>query len=300
MSLSEQPWTLLRLLNWTTNFLKEKKATSPRLDAEVLLAYVLNCERIALYTRFEEVPSEEVKRRFRELIKRRADGEPVAYLVGYREFYSRNFSVSNDVLIPRPETEHLVVETLEIAKGQFAREQLNILEVGVGSGAVVVTLAKELPQANFVAVDICPKALEVARKNSITHGVDQRVELVKSNLLESLPGDSRFQLIVSNPPYLAMDEFEGLESTVKDYEPIKALIGGDCGTELIETLIGQAKRHLYPGGYLLLEVSPFICGKVEKLLQAEPNYDSVIVKKDLAQLERNVLARYTPVSSSLS
>lgn len=313
---SDQPWTVGRLLNWTTDFLKEKGAESPRLDAEVLLAHVRGCKRIELYTAFEQPASEELRTKFRELIKQRAAGKPVAYLVGHREFFSLPFTVTPDVLIPRPDTELLVVRALDIAKPKprvndppersetdDAPEQpapkpaptppkpIAIADVGTGSGILAVTLAKHLPSASVTMVDVSPAALVVAQKNADRNGVSDRIEAFESDLFAAVPAERKFDLIVSNPPYINSEEMQQLAVDVRRYEPTLALDGGPQGTDVIERLIPQAAERLRPGGWLLMEISPTIVGRVEQLLEADPRLELKPTQKDLAGLARVVQAR---------
>ncbi|MFW6125330.1 MAG: peptide chain release factor N(5)-glutamine methyltransferase, partial [Pirellulales bacterium] len=270
-----QPWTIGRLLSWTTEYLQHRGSDSPRLDAELLLAEALGRPRIQLYAAFEHQPDEPALRRFRELVKRRAGGEPVAYLLGRREFYSLDFRVTPEVLIPRPESEHLVVTLLDLAhrpspgRGPETPE-VRIADVGTGSGILAVAVAKHLPAARVTATDVSAAALAVARENAVAHGVDDRVELVESDLFERVPRSARFGFIVSNPPYVSEAELERLPTVVRDHEPAGALLAGERGTEVIERLVPQAAERLRPGGHLLIEVSPMIAAAVEGLLDAEP------------------------------
>src|SRR5262245_40112198 len=176
----DAPWTIGRLLTWTTDFLRDKGAENPRLDAEVLLAHSRGCKRIELYTAFEDVAPDALRERFRALVKERAAGKPVAYLVGQREFFSLPFEVTPDVLIPRPETELIVVRALDLAKELAAagRRDLAIADVGTGSGILAVTLAKRLPTSRVTAVDVSPAAIAVAQRNAARHGVADRIEWV--------------------------------------------------------------------------------------------------------------------------
>ncbi len=188
------PWTVGRLLQWTADFLKQRGSDSPRLDAEILLAEALGCQRIQLYTTFDEEPGEEKRTGFRELVKQRAEGTPVAYLVGRREFYSLNFKVRAGVLIPRPETELIVVTVLDLAKqlpspsgrGAGGEGFPRIADVGTGSGILAVTLAKHLPAARVAATDTSPVALEIAAENARQHGVAERIEFIKCDLLAGI------------------------------------------------------------------------------------------------------------------
>ncbi len=267
----EQPWTVGRLLNWTTDFLREKGADSPRLDAEVLLAHARGCQRIELYTAFEEEASEPLREGFRELVRQRAAGTPVAYLVGHREFFSLSFQVTPDVLIPRPESELLVVRVLDLAKTQAAGKTLRIADVGTGSGVLAVCFAKHLPTCCVTAIDISPPALKVAQANAEQHGVADRIEFVCSDLfaqrpVTTEPASAEYDLIVSNPPYVASSEMSDLAVDVRDYEPHLALDGGEQGTEIIERLLPQAVERLRPGGWLLMEIGPSNAAQVEQLV----------------------------------
>jgi release factor glutamine methyltransferase len=299
---SSEPWTVGRLLQWTTDYLKDHGSDSPRLDAEVLLAESLGCGRIELYTSFAEEPGEEPRAAMRQLVQRRAEGTPVAYLVGRREFYSLAFRVTPDVLIPRPETELLVVTLLDLARERLAEklpvelpeklsdEPIHVCDVGTGSGIIAVCVAKYLPGSRVTAVDISPAALDVARSNAEAHGVADRVELIQSNLLAAVPAQRRFDFICSNPPYVSESEMETLAPDVKDHEPEVALLGGRRGTEVIEALIPQAAERLKPGGHLLVEVSPMVHAAVRALLAAEDRLELGRSVNDLARLPRVVHA----------
>lgn len=312
--MSDAPWTIGRLLNWTTDFLKEKGAESPRLDAEVLLAHVRNCKRIELYTAFEEPASEELRTKFREIVKQRAAGKPVAYLVGHREFFSLKFAVTPDVLIPRPETELLIVRAVDLNKPRVndppeatdadaesetpppkptpaPPKPIAIADVGTGSGIIAVTLAKHLPNATVTAVDVSPAALAVAKSNAEKNGVAERVDFIESDLFAAVPADRQFDLIASNPPYITTEELAELAVDVRRYEPSLALDGGPLGTTVIERLIPQAAERLRPGGWLLMEISPSIVERVEQLLAADPRLQLAPTQKDLAGLARVVQAR---------
>ncbi|HVW39105.1 MAG TPA: peptide chain release factor N(5)-glutamine methyltransferase [Pirellulales bacterium] len=287
-----EAWTIGRLLQWTTDYLKQRGADSPRLDAEVLLAHALGCQRIQLYTAFGDEPHEDVRKAFRELVRRRAEGTPVAYLVGRREFYSLSFRVTPDVLIPRPETEFLVIRLLDLAELQSpAGEAWQIADVGTGSGIIAICAAKRLENCRMTALDISPASLEVARSNAIEHGVESRIEFIESDLLSAAPAERRFDFIVSNPPYIAEHEMAALARDVRDYEPRGALVAGPKGTEVIERLIPQAAERLVPGGWLLIEISPQIDAAVRELIVADTRFEPHPTIKDLAGLARVIQAR---------
>lgn len=287
-------WTVGRLLQWTTDYLKRHGADSPRLDAEVLLAHALDCQRIELYTAFDEVPAEETRSAFRELVRQRAEGVPVAYLVGRREFYSLSFAVTPAVLIPRPETEFLVVAMIDLARQRSGETELEICDVGTGSGIIAISAAKHLPNCHVTAVDKSEEALEVARQNVEAHGVGKQVELVSSDLMSQVSAGQRFDFVVSNPPYVSQSEFEHLAREVRDHEPRQALVAGERGTEVIEALVAQAAVRLVPGGHLLIEISPMIHDAVLELIQREERLAAGPTIKDLARLPRVVQATRKP------
>ena len=280
------------MLEWTTNHFNETGSDSSRLDAEVLLAEALQCKRIELYTRFAEVPPVEPLEKFRAWVKRRAAGEPVAYLVGHKEFYSLRFKVTPATLIPRPETEHLIVAALEACK-EFD-EPVRIMDVGTGSGCIAVTIARQLDKQYVIAAtDISLEALAVARENAEAHEVDSRIRFYEGDLIEALPeGSKPVHLIVSNPPYIGRCEIDTVEATVKDFEPESALFAGQQGTEIIERLIPQAEKMLLPGGYLILEASPATMDRcVDQVNQSALDFVEVI--NDYAGLKRILVARQT-------
>ena len=291
-----EPWTVGRLLSWTADYLKGHGSDSPRLDAEVLLAEVLACQRIQLYATFDEVPNEQQRTAFRELVRRRAEGTPVAYLVGHREFYSLPFRVTPDVLIPRPETELLVVTVLDLAKqglGTSVPGQPTpiIADVGTGSGIIAICLAKNLPASRVTAIDVSPAALAIARENAKQHGVADRIEFIESDLFAAAPADRRFDFIVSNPPYVSAAEFESLAPDVRKFEPKSALLAGAKGTEVIERLLPQAAERLHPRGHFLTEISPMIHDAVCSLVKSDARFELGPTIKDIARLARVVQAR---------
>lgn len=287
-----EAWTIGRLLKWTADYLGQHGADSPRLEAELLLAAARGCQRIELYTAFDETPPEAVRTAFRELVRRRADGAPVAYLLGRREFFSLPFKVTPDVLIPRPETEHLVIAALDLARAKAAGGAgLRLVDVGTGSGAIAVSLAKHLAGAQVTAVDLSAAALAVAAENVATHGVGERVNLVEGDLLGPFPAEPTFDLIASNPPYVSSAEWAELVPGVRDFEPRQALEAGPAGTEVIERLLPQAVERLKSGGWLLLEVSPMIEPQVVRLIVSRPELRSLPTRKDSAGLARVVIAQ---------
>jgi release factor glutamine methyltransferase len=282
-------WTVGRLLTWTTDFLKGKGAESPRLDAEVLLAHARGCQRIELYTAFEEEPSEAVRTAFRELVGKRAKGAPVAYLVGRREFFSLNFEVTPDVLIPRPETETLVVRAIDLAKTYGPSPR--IADVGTGSGIIAVTMAKRVNSSQLTAIDISSAALVVAQRNAERHGVSERIEFIESDLFTKVPAEVKFDLVLSNPPYVSSNEMATLPADVRDFEPHLALDGGVNGTEIIERLVPQAAERLQSGGWLLMEVGATNAKLVENIVRANDAFELGGTLKDTAGLPRVVQSK---------
>lgn len=280
-----ETWTVGKLLTWTTEFLKKNGSQSPRLDAEVLLAHARDCQRIELYTAFLDEPTEDVKKAFRELVRRRSEGTPVAYLVGHKEFYSDSFEVSPAVLIPRPETEHLIVEALDRAKQ--LREQrgdsgqaLRIADVGTGSGIIAITMAKQLSNCQVTAIDLSSAALAVAKRNAQQHAVDDRVTFVEGDLLTACERHAPFDLILSNPPYVSNAEFEQLDKSVREYEPETALVAGPDGSEVIVRLLEQAQEQVADDGFVVLEFSPMLAEKLTNWLSGA--WKTPHVSKDLA------------------
>ena len=283
---AEETWTVNRLLTWTRGFFQNKGIEKPKLEAEILLAYAMKIKRIELYTAFESEPTEPQRTVFRDLVKRRGNGEPAAYLTGAKEFYSLLFKVDRNVLIPRPETEDLVLQTLDILKTYSEETAPTIADVGTGSGIMAVTLAKQFASAKIIAVDISAKALNIARSNAEMHGVAGRIEFRQSDLLENVP--ETLDIVVSNPPYVSQSEYDALPADVKNFEPKAALLAGAKGTEIIERLIPQAAERLRPGGHLLMEVSPMIADSVAEYLSG---WNDIQILPDSAGRPRIVSGR---------
>jgi release factor glutamine methyltransferase len=285
---SADQWTVRRVLEWTTGYLAEHGSESPRLEAEILLAHARGCPRIQLYTHFDDVLPDEVRSRMRSLVQRRAKLEPVAYLVGHREFFSLDFEVTPDVFIPRPETETLVMETLAVTK---QRPTARILELCTGSGCIPIAIAVNAPQAELTAVEQSEAALAVARRNAERHQVAGRLKFLQGDLFSPLKSGSRFDVIVTNPPYVAIDNTEHLEPGVRLHEPHDALFAGPDGLDVIRRIVAGAPDHLVPGGTLLIEFSPEQSEAVVGLLESSGQYTDVTVLPDLSQQARVVRAR---------
>jgi release factor glutamine methyltransferase len=294
MTASDEPWTIGRLLSWTVDYLGRHGAENPRLDAEVLLAEARGCRRIDLYAAYGEVANEQTRTAFRELVRRRAEGTPVAYLVGHREFYSLDFEVTPDVLIPRPETEHVVIALLDHAKQRQANDAiLEIVDVGTGSGILAVCAARYLPNSRLTAIDISRAALDVARRNAQRHVVAGRIEFVESDLFANVAADRKFDYVVSNPPYVSTAEIAALAPDIREHEPHVALDAGDTGIDVIRPLVQQSAARLKPNGALFVEVSPMVASEVEQLVRDTPALELGATVRDLAGHPRVVQA-YTP------
>jgi release factor glutamine methyltransferase len=285
--IASEPWTISKLLTWTTDFLRRRGSESPRLDAEVMLAHVLDWQRVQLYTHYDEEVGETARSAFRDLVRRRAEGSPVAYLVGRKEFYSLPLEVSPAVLIPRPESEFVVVEFLEVARHQA---QVRAVDVGTGSGCLAIACTHQHPSARFVAIDISPRALEVARRNAEKHGVVDRIDFRQGDLLEPVATEGPFDVIVSNPPYIPSEDIPGLESGVRDYEPHVALDGGADGLGVVSRLIEQAVPLLRPGGHLILEIGTAQESPVRALMAAQGRLELAPTVYDLRKHPRVIRA----------
>lgn len=272
-------WTVRRVLEWTTGHLQKHGSETPRLDAEVLLAHSRGCPRIKLYTEYDEPLSDTVRAKMKELVKRRAAREPVAYLVGSREFFSLTFQVTPDVLIPRPDTEALVVEALAVVK---APQPVDVLELCTGSGCIAISIAVNAPLSRVTATDISPAALSIAAQNAARHQVEGRISFSEGDLWHAVPPNSKFDVIVSNPPYVTRQELAALDDDVRKYEPHLALDGGIDGLDQLRTIVAGAPDWLHPGGWLLLEMDPAQIPKVDAMASETRCYTEASCVKDLA------------------
>ena len=246
----QERWTMLKVIQWTTEHFQKKGVDNPRLEAEVLLAHLLGIDRMGLYLNYATPLTEGERTAYREMIQRRTAGEPIAYIMGYKEFWSMRFAVSPECLIPRPETEHLVEEAARI--GNELQPPLRALEIGHGCGAVAIALAKELEEAQIVATDISSGARSLAQENAEAHEVGGRIQFVLGDLYP--PGGEPFNLICSNPPYIPTAEILQLAPEVRDYEPLTALDGGEDGLRFFREVAQGAPDFLVEGGWLLLEM----------------------------------------------
>jgi release factor glutamine methyltransferase len=283
------PWTLGQLRDWTAGHFAKQCVEFPRLDAEVLLAHVVGCKRIDLYVRNEEIASDSVRAKYKELIGKRLEGCPVAYLVGKKEFFSLEFEVGPGVLIPRPDTETLVTACLELAKPLAAPA---VLDVGTGSGAIAVAIAKNHPGAKLTAIDISSDALAIAGRNVARHGLTERIRLLRGDLFSPLGAEERFDFILSNPPYIPREDLPKLPVGVRQYEPALALDGGPGAYEVVSRLIAAAGTHLKLGGHLLVEIGADQETPVRELFQRQPGFELGPTIRDFSRRPRVLRARW--------
>jgi len=280
--------TLAALLHGAEEELRRKGFSTARLDAEILLAHQLGMDRTGLYIHFHDVPEEREAEGFQSLVERRLKEEPVAYILGRKEFWSLRIEVGPGVLIPRPDTEILVEEVLG-AVGKLGKEDPDILEIGTGSGAVAIALAKELVRARIVATDVSGAALRQAEKNATAHEVADRIQFVQGDLFE--PIGEKFDIIASNPPYISEEIYENLPKGVRLFEPREALLAGPLGTEYHEALVRGSGIHLRKSGWILMEIGEGQRPEIEEMLRASGMYEEIVIRSDYAGLPRVVGAR---------
>ncbi len=283
-------WTVLRLILWSADYLGEKGVRRGRLDAEHLLAHVVGVGRLQLYLEHDRPLTADELDGFRPLLRRRAKREPLQYIIGCQPFRELDLEVSPAVLIPRPETELLVGEILDWSAGQD-RAGMTVLDVGTGSGAIALSLAFEGPFASVLATDVDEGALEVARRNRDSADLGDKVEFRVGPLFEPLHPGERFDVIVSNPPYVVDAEVGTLDPEVAEWEPKRALLGGPDGLKVVRGLVHEARAVLRPGGLLALEVGAGQAGRVVRLLEDTGEYEESRVRRDYSGKERIVLAQ---------
>ncbi len=276
---TDETWTTLKVLTWTTGYLSEKGVANARREAEWLLCEATGLDRVGLYLNFEKPMNDEELSAYRGLVARRGKREPLQHILGSQEFDGLSFAVSPAVLIPRHDTETLLEQALKQAP--HAR---SILDIGTGSGCIAIALAKRLPEAAVTAVDLSPEALAVAQRNAESHAVD--VEFLLGSFFEPLAG-RRFELIVSNPPYITTDDLNRLQPEVRDHEPRLALDGGPDGLAAYRVIISQAAAHLEPNGWLLFEVGAGQSEDVAALL-VQAGFGGIITASDPGGIERVV------------
>jgi release factor glutamine methyltransferase len=295
--------TLLESLNQTTKYLKDHQIESPRLNAELLLARSLNLGREEFYTHLHDPLKEREKETLEKMIQRRISGEPLQYILEHQEFWSIDFKVDPRVLIPRPETELLVEQCLSILSKNSLRGTPSVLEIGTGSGAIAIALAKEVKNIFLVATDISRDALVLAKENAEAAGVQHQIEFVNSDLFDPLcpsKGRKPFDLILSNPPYIVRPEIGSLAKEVRDYEPTIALDGGEDGLEFYRRIISGAPFYLREGGWLLLEIGQGQSEKIAEQIKRSGVFLKPQILPDLSGIERVVKAQKIPPSPPFS
>jgi len=315
---SSEEWTIGRLIEWTRAYFARRGIEPPRLEAEILLAHVLGLARIDLYMTYEQVVSPQERAAYRDLVRRRAAGEPSRYLVGTCEFMALALKVTPDVLIPRPETEMLVEEVIRRARaaapspleaaaeggpaeggpaeggsGDADTPGLDVIDLCTGCGAAAVSLAVHLPGARVTATDVSAAALALARSNAEAHAVADRVTLLEGDLYEALDtADARpADFLLANPPYVAEGEWPGLPREIREHEPRQALVAGPEGTEVIERIVRGARAYLKPGGVLMVEIGAGQGRPARQMAEQARGLVDVEVRKDYAGRDRVLVAR---------
>lgn len=283
-----EPWTPIPLTRWSGEYLQEKGIEAGRLDAELLLAHVLDLRRLDLYLQHDRplLPTE--LDTFKALLKRRATREPLQHIVGVAAFRELDLLADGRALIPRPETEVLVEEILLWAKSG-PEGPLSALDIGTGTGAIALSLAHEGPFERVVATDPAAEALELARENARRCGLEDRVEFREGALYGPLGPEERFHVLVSNPPYIPQGEREGLDPEVREWDPPTALFAGPEGMDVILPLVNGAADFLLPGGLLAMEVGDGQAGRVARALEETLAFREIRTRPDLAGKERVVL-----------
>ncbi|MCD6395505.1 MAG: peptide chain release factor N(5)-glutamine methyltransferase [Planctomycetes bacterium] len=286
-----EQWTIQKLLDWMNGYFTEKTVDAPRLTAELLLCHVLGCQRIELYTNFDRVVDQARLARLRELVKRCAEHEPVAYLVGRCEFYSLAIKVNKSCLIPRPETELLVERAVDFLRAR--QTTAAVLDLCTGSGCVAIAIAKNVADCSLTATDVSDDALSIANANIKTHALAERIRLLCGDLFDPIVAgldETGFDLIVSNPPYVSAAEFETLDKNVRDYEPRQALYGGIDGLDVYRRIAEKIDPFLKPDGALILEIGYAQGPAIRQLLEQTALFKNIKVEKDHSNNDRIVTA----------
>ncbi|MEZ0266965.1 MAG: peptide chain release factor N(5)-glutamine methyltransferase [Phycisphaerae bacterium] len=293
MSQADGPWTVRKTLEWTSGFFTRKQVDSPRLSAELLLAHVLGCPRIQLYTNYERALADADRAKLRDLVTRAGEQEPIAYLTGRAHFFNLEFDVTRDVLIPRPDTETLVENAVQTLNRQMVLDVPRVLDLCTGSGCVAAAIAKHVKTAVVVATDISEKAVDVARKNVERLGLAARVEVRHGDLFDpirDMVDPMPFDVIVANPPYIPSAQIAALDRSVREYEPTTALDGGPDGLDLHRRILAQAPERLTRNGRIFLEIA-FDQGPLARDVAAGfEAFEDVRILKDHAGHDRVVTA----------
>ena len=287
-----EEWTIKKLIDWVTDYLTNNNVDSPRLSAELLLSHITGLRRIELYTNFDRVVAGDKLDNLHGLVKRCAAQEPVQYLVGKTEFYSMEIKVLCYCLIPRPETEMLVERAIDFLRSRNGVQA--VCDLCTGSGCIAAAIAKNQPKVMITATDICDKALAVAAENIEHHKLTEKVHLLCGDLFAPIiegMDQTRFDLVVSNPPYVSTAEFDKLEERVKDYEPKGALFAGDEGLDIYKRIVEQVGEHLKDDGALILEIGFAQGDAVKELLESTGLFAEIVVEKDFSNNDRVVTAK---------
>jgi len=283
-------WTVRSLISWTTQYFSENGIVSSRLDSELLLAHALDCRRLDLYLSPDKPVDVKERKRFKEFVKRRAKREPIAYILKKKEFWSRNFYVTPSVLIPRPETEHII----EVVMDRLTNvDHPLIADLGTGSGCIAVTLAAEIKSIKIIATDISEEALRIARQNADTHNVTEKILFLNESWFTKFPAVASagtFDLIVSNPPYIPIEEIQLLQPEIRFHEPVTALDGGKEGLKPFHQIAEESIKWLKPDGSLVLEIGDKQGDALQKIL-AENHFESIELVRDLAGKNRIITGR---------
>lgn len=285
-------WTIQKLLNWITEDFASKGIDSARLSAELLLSYILEMKRIELYTQFDRVVAKGQLDRLHDLVKRTEQGEPIAYLTGKTEFYSLELDITPDCLIPRPETELLVERAIEFLRSRGGKQL--VCDLCTGCGCIAVAIARNYPDVHIIATDIPDGVLKTAAKNIEKHGLKDQITLLCGDLFDPIVPQlsvSKFDLIVCNPPYVSAAEFEGLEKSVKDYEPKSALFGGADGLDVYRRICEKADTFLKPDGALIMEIGYRQGQAVREMFEQSGCFSEITVERDLHDNDRIAMAK---------
>jgi len=287
-----ETWTIKKLLEWVSGYFADKGVDAPRLSAELLLCDVLGLERIQLYTLYDRVVAPPQLTQLRALVKRAGEHEPIAYLVGRCEFYSLPLTITPDCLIPRPETEGLVEKAVHFLRERTGSQ--HVLDLCTGSGCIAAAIAKNVKEARVVATDISDAALKVAAANMEKLGLGETVRLLCGDLFDPIIealDDGRFDLIVSNPPYVSEAEYAALDKNVKDYEPAHALLAGADGLDVYQRIAEKVDEFLKPDGAVMMEIGYAQGPAVRELLEATGIFKTITIEKDFANNDRIAIAR---------
>jgi len=282
---TSRTWTIREVLDWATQDFAGRGIDSPRLDAELLVAKALQTDRVGLYLDLSRPLLDSERKAIRPLIERRRAREPVAYILGHRDFYGRRFSVTPDVLIPRPDTETLVEQALRCIPED---SPCRVLDVGTGSGAIAVTIAAERPLAQLTATDISEAALRIASENARHHQVADRIRFERVDLLSS---SGLYEVIVSNPPYVARPDLESLQAEVREHEPIAALQAGEDGLDVVRALLAAAEPATTSGAHILIEIGAGQAAAVIELAAGQAVWTRAALYKDLNRVDRVIHLR---------